>query len=405
MIKVVQVNVVANKGSTGRIAEDIGKLILENGWDSYIAYGRKSSDSNSKLIRIGTTLETLYHVFLTRFFNKHGFGSNFATLRFIRRLKKIKPHIIHLHNIHGYYLNLPLLFRYLKKNDVKVVWTLHDCWAFTGHCAHYTQVNCYKWLEECSNCPQIKSYPKSYFVDNSKPNFHKKKKLFNLRNDVHIVTVSNWLQKEASRSFLSDLSIQTIHNAIDIDVFNEKGHVNLRSRYGLDNKIIILGVANIWGIRKGLYEFHKLLGVISSEYQIVLIGLTQEQINELPHGILGIERTKDLQELVNWYSTADVYVNLSFEESFGMTSVEALACGTPIVVYDSTALPEIVNDDVGFVVEKNNIEGIKTAIEKLRENNYSQYSQSCRKHVEENFEIRKNYSSYLELYNRLLLNE
>lgn len=400
MPTLLQINTVINSGSTGHIAEELGKLVMEKGWKSYIAYGRNPRPTNSIPIKIGTKLGVYSHVLLTRIFDRHGFGSYFATKKLIKNIKKIKPDIIHLHNIHGYYLNIEVLFTYLRTLDIPIIWTLHDCWSFTGHCSHYTAVNCNKWKSSCFLCPQKKQYPKSLF-DNSKKNYKDKKGLFTGLKNLTLVTPSIWLAEEVKKSFLKEYPVKVIHNGIDLNVFKPiEDKQNLIS--GTNKRKIILGVASVWNDRKGLRDFIELSKMLSDDEEIVLIGVTEKIIETLPSNIKGIKRTESKEELAEWYSKALVYFNASIEETFGMTCAEAQACGTPVIAYNSTALPETISEKTGILVEPNNIEKVYDAIQEIKQKGKAYYSTECRKRAEHLFEEKNNFSEYIDLYKTLI---
>jgi putative colanic acid biosynthesis glycosyltransferase len=397
--KLLQINVEANYGSIGRIASGIGDLAIENGWESHIAsYGRKSVDCNSDLIRIGTNMEYYAHVLKTRFFDKHGYGSKNGTDELIKQIVILKPSVIHLHNIHGYYLNYPRFFNFLMMANIPVVWTLHDCWPLTGHCTHYEHVGCEKWKTECHSCPQQHTYPASILVDRSRKNHLEKKHSFLLPSKLKIITVSNWLKEQVQQSYLSHHKVQTIYNGLDTSIFKKKINLKLRAKYAIENSFLILGVASGWPKNKGLDDFIQLSKILDKTFQIVLIGLSKRQIARLPVSIIGIERTNSLDTLVEWYSLADVYVNTSYEESFGMTTIEAMACGTPVVVYNATACGESVSDNVGFSVEKKNIRDLKDSIEIIKKKKSITFEKDCRMHVVKNFDKKERYNDYLCLY-------
>ncbi|MEO1486686.1 MAG: glycosyltransferase [Bacteroidota bacterium] len=397
----LQINVEANYGSTGRIASEIGDLAMAKGWESHIAYGRLKKETESTTYPIGSPLSIYYHVAYSRLLGKHGLASANDTQKLIAYIDKIQPAIIHLHNLHGYYMNYEMLFKHLNTMNVPVVWTLHDCWAFTGHCTHYEDVGCYKWEKECGSCPQKTEYPTSWFIDNSKNNFLHKKKWFGTHPNLHVVTVSNWLNQEVSRSFLANHPRTTIHNGIDTSIFKCSKSPGLRTKFNLENKYIILGVASVWSEKKGLGDFIKLSKTLDEDETLVLIGLKEEQIKNLPKNIIGIQRTSSLEELVAWYSTANLYVNLSVEESFGMTTAEALSCGTPVVVYDSTACPEMVTPKTGRIVPKKDIEAVRNAIHDIKiDFNESHYAQ-CREYVVKRFDKNERYEEYVSLYEQL----
>ncbi|MBM6837590.1 glycosyltransferase, partial [Clostridium saudiense] len=290
-MKILQINSVCGVGSTGRIVTDLYKVIEEQGHECVIAYGRGTAPEGFKTIKIGTNFDNYMHVAKTRLFDKHGFGSTKATKGFIKKIEEYNPDIIHLHNIHGYYLNIEILFNYLNKTKKKVVWTLHDCWAFTGHCCYFEYNACDKWKSGCGNCIQLKEYPKSIFIDNSRKNYSIKKRLFTDKENLTIVAVSEWLKNIVEKSFICKNEILKISNGIDLNIFRSDKKSGYYEKYGIKNKKVILGVANVWDARKGLNDFIKLSEVISEDYSIVLVGVSEEQIRNLPANIIGITRT------------------------------------------------------------------------------------------------------------------
>lgn len=404
MKKIVQINSVVNIGSTGRIAEEIGSLAIENGWDSYIAYGRDQKSSKSKLIKIGNNIDLKWHGLNTRIFDTHGFSSKKSTLEFIKKLELLKPDIVHLHNIHGYYINIEILFNYLGAIDKPIVWTLHDCWPYTGHCIYYSSVNCNKWKVQCGKCPQIKTYPASLIFDNSKINFIKKKNIFNSISDLTIIPVSEWLSREVQFSFLSKHPRKVINNGIDLNIFKPRSKLDLINRLELNGKFIILGVANIWEKRKGLNDFVLLSNLLKNDEVIVLIGLNKEQLINLPNNIIGLERTESLEDLGKYYSMADVFFNPSLEETFGLTTLEALACGTPAIVYNATASPELISKNTGFIIEQHNIEDVYNKIQLIKGVGKKQFEKSCRISAEKGFSKEERLLEYINLYEKLTEN-
>lgn len=398
---IFQISSEVNSGSVGRIAEQIGEQVIQNGWKSYIAFARDNQPSLSQTIRIGGKFDLIRHALLTRLTDYHGFGSIKATKELIKIVNKINPDLIHLQHLHGYYINIELLFEYLSKSKIPVVWTFHDCWSFTGHCAHYEFVNCQKWQTQCEKCPQIHEYPKS-FVDNSYENYNKKKQIFNSVNNMTIVPVSNWLGDETKKSFLKNQKIKVIQNGIDIEKFNIRTNNQVKERYNLENKFLILGVASPWNNRKGLKYFVELSKRLPNDYQIILVGLTKQQINELPSNIIGIERTESVKELADLYSVANVFINPTLEDTFPTTNLEALACGTPVVTFRSGGSPEAVSEETGIVVEKEDLNGLEKAIYKIKEKNKEYYQVVCRQRAEKYFDKKKCFSKYIKLYQEIL---
>lgn len=349
-MRIVQINTFPNK-ATGNIMMNIHRLLQEAGHDSYVVWSRGRASQNSHEIVMDDKLGVKLHGVYTRLTDKTGFASKKATKRLIKHFYEIKPDIIHLHNIHGYYINLPLLFNYIKKNGIKVVWTLHDCWAFTGHCAFFDMCGCEKWKTGCGGCEQKKTYPASIFLDNSVWNWKKKKELFS-DSDAELVTPCNWLKRLVSQSFPGQYPIHVFYNGIDREVFKPTDDEEIRKKYGLDGRPIILGVASEWTERKGLKDFIALAADML-EYQFVVVGLTEEQKKELPGSINGIARTENAQELASLYSAASIFFNPTYEDNFPTTNIEALACGTPILTYDTGGSPEaVVSAVVGRVVKK-----------------------------------------------------
>lgn len=401
-MNLVQVNVTAGRGSTGVIAQEIGAKAVEGGWESWIAYGREPHrESASQLLRIGSDLDVKFHGLQSRLLDNHGLASRAATRRFVARLQEIQPDIVHLHNIHGYYLNYPILFKWLKEWGGPVVWTLHDCWAFTGHCAHYHAAGCSKWRTgECGKCQLLKSYPVSLGLDRSHANFKLKKSIFTGLENLTIVTVSDWLAAQARMSFLGAFPVVRLYNGLDFDVFVPDDDLSgVRAKYNIDpQRPVVIGVAGVWSEHKGLGDFKALRSLLPESYQIVVVGLSQQQIADLPNGIIGIGRTADVKELVKLYSLASVYVNASVEETLGMTTIEAQACGTPAVVYNSTACPEAVDELTGVVVERGDVAGLAAAVERARRLSPA----DCRARAMARFNKDDRYGEYIELYNRLL---
>lgn len=402
MKKLLQINSVVNSGSTGRIAEEIAHTAIASGWESYIAFGRNERYSESNLIRIGNDLGIKMHGLQTRLFDRHGLGSVKSTKLFIQQVDKIKPDIIHLHNIHGYYINIEILFNYLSKVDVPVVWTLHDCWSITGHCTHFSYVGCEKWRTKCYSCPQKNEYPASLFIDRSEKNYILKNELFNSLSNLTLVPVSQWLSDILKNSFLQKYPSSVINNGINTSVFKPSGNNEFRERYGLQNKFILLGVASIWSQRKGLEDFIELSKTLGADYQIILVGLTRKQKDQLPVEILGIERTESVEELAELYASSDVYINTTYEDTFPTTNLESLACGTPVITYNTGGSPESIDESTGIVVEQGNISKLVEAIIEIKEKGKQFYSESCVKRAHNLYKKEDRYREYIDLYESLL---
>ena len=363
-LKIVQINSFSY-GSTGKIMMSIHNELINHGYESWVIWGRGRKSNNIKEIFMNDICGVYFHVLYSRLTGKTGFASRKSTIKLIERLDEIKPDIIHLHNIHGYYINIELLFKYIKQKNIKLIWTLHDCWGFTGQCPHFTLKKCSKWKKQCQNCPMIKEYPKA-LIDNSFWNYNMKKKLFTNLNAT-IITPSKWLSNLVKESFLKEYDIITINNGIDINVFKPTKS-DFRKKHSLEDKKIILGVASIWDTRKGLNDFVRLSKVLDDSYRIVLVGVSKKQIKSLPNNIIGIRRTSNQKELAEIYSAADVFLNTTYEDNYPTVNLEAIACGTPVLSYDTGGSVEFIN----FIKNKNdnyiiNKKDIKRDINILKE--------------------------------------
>lgn len=402
-LKLLQINVAANWGSHGRIAEEIGLEAMAQGWESYIAYGRYANPSKSHIVKIGDLFDHCLHGAQSLLLDRHGLASCGPTKKLIREIEQIKPDLIHLHNIHGFYLNYPILFRYLSTVDIPVVWTLHDCWAFTGHCAWPIHGHCNRFQEQCCHCPlQSKGYPKSFLLDRSRSNFKLKKRYFRSLQDLHLVTVSRWLEQQVRLSFMQDMDIRTIYNGLDTEVFRPSGTPPTSVT---DGHPLVLGVCNAWYDWKGLDDMAALREILPDDYEVMVVGVNEDQMHRLPEGITCIRRTDSVSQLAEIYSQADVFVNPSKVESFGMTTAEALSCGTPSIVYDTSACPEVVDNLTGRVVPLGDVNALAKAVMEIcslpgRE----AMRQACRERAIRLFNRQDRYKEYLQLYNEVLQN-
>lgn len=401
MKKLFLINVSANSGSTGRIAEEIGQTAMQHGYESYFAYGRTGRDSKSHLIRIGNDFDIKIHGIESRLFDNHGFSSRRATRKLIEEIERIRPDVINLHNVHGYYLNVEILFNYLTTRQIPVVWTLHDCWPFTGHCSYFDRFHCEKWKTVCHDCPNKKGYPTSLFLDRSSANYKRKKELFNKLENLTFVPVCRWMEQNVRASFLSRYNVETIYNGVDVGVFKPIESLSLREKYGVNgNKKVVLGVASVWDKRKGLDDFVALSPMLGDDYQIILVGLNEEQLRFIPKNVMGIKRTESIQELAELYNLADVFVNPTYVDNFPTTNIEALACGTPVVTYNTGGSPEVVDEKTGIVVEQGNIQQLKSAIGNMSSHKEA-CSAECRKRAEMCFDKKDRFEDYVGLFDRV----
>lgn len=398
--KLLQIDSCLNMLSTGRITESIGKLAIEKGWDCYIVHGARYSRSGSCMhsIQAVSKMGEYAHFAESLLLDNHGLASRRATKEVIDQIKQIQPDIIQLHCVHGYYINYKLLFEYLNTTNIHVVWTFHDCWAFTGHCAHFVTAGCEKWKTGCFDCPLKGEYPKS-FIDRSRRNYKLKKSLFVRNDNLHIVSVSEWLADLTRESFLKNKDIHVIHNGVDLKVFYPR-------EFEMSNRVRILGVSGVWNKDKGLYDFYKLRELLDKDqFEIVLIGLTKEQLKDVPGGIIGIERTNSVSELAEYYSSADVFVNPTYADSFPTVNMEALACGTPVITYRTGGSPEAVSPETGWVVEQGDIQAVASIVSqivKIRESEIIAQRNKCRERAELVFNKDVSFDAYLDLYNRLV---
>ena len=393
MNKLLQINISANWGSTGKIAEQIGVRAIDHGWDFYFAYGNSCNASKGHLIKVGGKWNKYIHYAKQRIFDNEGLCSRAETKKLIEQIKEIKPDVINLHNIHDHYLNYRLLFDYLNHTDVKVVWTFHDCWAMTGHCMHFVTKNCERWKTGCHDCLMKGEYPKSV-LDRSKQNWELKKRLFTDNTNLTIVAVSDWIAEFVQESYLKDKRIEVIHNGCDIKTFKPLPRTE-------SNKFRIIAVSSVWYPNKGELDIYKLRTMLrKDEYEITMVGLSAEQVKNLPKGIRGIQRTQNVQELAQLYSEADVLINPTYEDNFPTVNIEALACGTPVITYKTGGSPEAVDSKTGVVIEQGNLNALANAIIQMKDKPLS--SADCRKRAEEFFDKDKCFEKYVELYEELV---
>ena len=397
------INTVSGYGSTGSICEDIAQELEHQGHECYIAYGQLTTHYQ-KSFKIGTVLENHLHNLGSRVLGKQGYFTKDGTKSLVKFIEKIDPDVIHLHNLHGNYLNLRILFEYLIKIQKPVIWTLHDCWAFTGKCTHYTDVKCTKWEVECFKCPQVKKYPPSLLFDKSKEMFIDKKNWFTSIKNMTIIPVSNWLAGEVRRSFLKKYPIKPIYNWVDHEIFKPNKISAVENTYNLENgRFTVLMVSAHWNKSEVRWkDLLKLASILPEKFQIIVVGKVQCP-KLFPPNVIHIPYLKEKTELAKIYSFADVYVHLSTEDTFGKVIAEALSCGTPAVVYNSTACSEIVGKGCGYAVEKRNINEILGKIYEIKKNKKKYYSDTCREHAVQNFDSNINIKRTIDVYRGSLM--
>lgn len=385
-------------GSTGRIAFDIGKAAEKKGHVVKIYTGYSYHPLNeikeNKNVVIGGMIHKLLHTYLARLTGLNGCFSYIYTMKLIGEFKKFHPDIIHLHNLHGWYINIPMLFNYIKKHNIRTIWTLHDCWAFTGHCPHFDMIGCDKWKTCCCECPQYKEYPKSFF-DNSKYMYKLKKKWFTNVENLTIVTPSNWLAGLVKQSFLKDYPVKVINNGIDLTIFKPI-ESEFKKKYSIEDKSILLGVAFGWGVKKGLDIFIELSEKLDDKFQIVLVGTDENTDKKLPKNIISIHRTQNQTELAEIYSAANLFINPTREENYPTVNMESIACGTPVLTFNTGGSPEILTEDTGIVVPKNDIDTMFNQINNMFQNNYFSKEKCINK--AKSFNMNDKYNQYVGLY-------
>lgn len=408
MKKLLQINPVLRVNtSTGRIMQEIGEFAMRNGWESYIAYSRGRDGikpCKSKLIPVGSRWSVAWHGIMTRLFDRHGLSSDCATKAFIRQIEKISPDIIHIHNIHGYFLNYRILFDYLSRSGIPVVWTVHDCWLYTGHCYYYSYINCNRWQTGCGRCSQKHKFPASLLFDRSALNYQDKKAAFTLvpKNKLTVVPVSDWIKDEMRQSFFNGYDFRVIHNGIDTSVFDICHADAVREKYSLHTTYIILGVASIWSEEKGLNDFIRLAGMLNDNETIVLVGVGKDIQNRLPKNIIGIGRTENIRQLAELYSAATVFVNLTWQDNYPTVNLESIACGTPVVSYRTGGSVEAVTEHTGFIVEQGDLKGVVRAVRTIESKGKETYQDLCRKYALAHFRKDDRYMDYLKLYDELI---
>lgn len=400
MLKLLQLNVTSNWGSTGIIAEECNSVARTHGWETYFAYGRYSNPSKSRVIGPNAQWDVYEHFLENRLFDNEGLASRGATRRLVEHIKEIQPDIIHLHNIHDHWLNYQILFEYLNHSDIKVVWTFHDFWAVTGHCGHFIYSGCNKFETECCDCPisRGKVLP---LVKRTKRNFYLKKRLFRENKSLTIVPVSNWVAENVRKSFLKDKDIRVIPNGVDTQVFKPTegfNHPKIKQ-----DTFVIMAVSSQWksGL-KGLDDYIAMSKMLKQDEVIVLVGMPKDKLDSLPQNIIGIERTNNQQELAALYTRANVICSFSTVETFGLSIIEGYACGVPAVVYDNTAPPALITPETGFVVPDRDYEAAYNAISIIKERGKAYYKESCIELAKTRYAKEECYNKYMELYKELL---
>ena len=400
MKKLLQINpVIKENTSTGKIMRTLGELAQAAGWESYVAYSRARDGvppHSSRLVPVGNKADLLLHWVATRLFDAHGLASRLATRRFVARLRELNPDVIHIHNIHGYFLNYKILSRALAQMGKPVVWTVHDCWLYTGHCYHYASAGCERWKTGCHHCPQKKAFPASWLLDRSRRNWEDKKKAFCSIPGLTLVTVSRWMKGEIARSFLGGVRCEVIHNGIDVDTFRPSPSAETALAYGT----YYLAVTSIWLPEKGLQDLEKLSSVLDADERLVVVG-KRPSGHRFPRNVVCLERTADAAALAVLYTEAVALVNPTWQDNYPTVNLEAISCGTPVVTYRTGGSVESIVPDTGFVVEQGDVEGLYARLQDIRKQDREQWRSSCRDHALRNFDKQLALGEYLKLYESL----
>lgn len=385
-------------GSTGKIAKSIAEVAKSKGMETlnYFGWTKGYKKGDREDTMVGSFLGKMLHMVRAKITGKNGCYSKRDTKKLLKQLDKFKPDVINLHILHCWFINLPMLFNYIKKNNLRVVWEFHDCWAFTGQCPYFDIVKCDKWKSGCYDCPQYRMYPDA-FVDKTEKMYKLKNEWFTGVGDMTIVTPSKWLGDLVKKSFLKEYDVEVVNNGIDLEIFKPT-ESHFRQKYGLENKKTVLGVAFDWGKRKGLDVFKELAGRLPSDYQIVLVGTNDEVDKELPTNIISIHRTTNQTELAQIYTASDVFVNPTREENFPTVNMEALACGTPVVTFKTGGSPEIIDDSCGIAVDVNDTEAICKAIIDICEN--KRFSKEACFNRASGFDMNDKFKLHCELFEK-----
>lgn len=395
-MKIVQINAVVEYSSTGRIVSELHEALQVSGHQSWVA-ATNAVDSPG-LIKIGNVTDRKFHGLYSRISGRQGYASWRSTLRLVDKLKAIKPDVVHLHNLHGNYINLPILLEYLGENDIPVVVTLHDCWFFTGHCCYFVDTDCNRWQHGCGKCPDLRNWNTSWFFDRSHTNLKDKERLFRGIKRLAVIGVSKWVTGFVKYSILKNARIiRPVYNWIDTDVFYPQENTEFRSRFASPDEKVVLGVSHLWDNHKGLNDFIALAKAMPT-YKFVLVGKIDEGIG-LPTNMFAPGQTADVNELAGYYSMSDVFFNPSKRETFGKVTAEALSCGTPVVAYDTTATPELVPPGCGGLVAPGDLNSAADKI--IKTANTPGLRESCRDFARKTFSKSQLISEIIDIYTKI----
>lgn len=403
--RLLQINpVVRTNTSTGKIMRELGELARAAGWESYIAYSRARDGvpaHTSQLVPVGSKADLLIHWLATRLFDAHGLVSRRATQQLIRRITQINPDIVHIHNVHGYFLNYPLLCRFLAQRGKPVVWTVHDCWLFTGHCYHYAAAGCERWQDGCHDCPQKRAFPASWLFDRSRRNWLARREAFASMPNLTLVTVSEWMRGQVRHSFLKDIPCRVIHNGIDLETFRPREE-SVREPFGITASCFALAVASIWLPEKGFDDLMQVAALLSGDEQLVMVGkMTPAQQERLPGNVVAIPRTSNAKALAALYTAATAVLNPTWQDNYPTVNLEAIACGTPVVSYRTGGSVESLTPDTGCVVEQGDVAALAACFHAIRQKGPDAFRKSCTAFARANFSKEDRFRDYIDLYENL----
>lgn len=392
-------------GSTGKIMFEIAKCARAAGHEvrtySPRLYQRGEAMALPSIEQhhyFGSSKEHRMHILLAKATGFQGCFSWFATRQLLQYLDDFRPDIVHLHNLHNWTIDIRAVFLYIKKRNIKVVWTLHDCWSVTGRCAHFTVAACERWKTGCHHCQNMESYPSTY-VDQSRILWNLKKKWFTGIKNMFIITPSQWLADIVNQSYLAKYPLKVVNNGVDLTTFKVREE-DVRSQYGIrTDEYVILGVAFDWGERKGLDAFIHLAERLEKNYRIVLVGTDDCVDKQLPSTIVSVHRTNNAQELALLYNSADVFVNPTREDNYPMTNLESLACGTPVITFRTGGAPETIDETCGSVVECDDLDELEKEI--IRICNDRPYTRKACVNRAKKFDMYKRFEDYVRIYEEL----
>lgn len=397
---ILMVNATYGLGSTGRNCQEILEELDRLGEEGHIAFS--TGNMPSKGYRIGSALGKKIHAFLSRALGLQAYFSVWGTRGLLRYMEKIKPDVVHINNLHANYINLKMFLGYIQKNRIPILINLHDCWLYTGKCCHYTEIGCEKWKTGCYECPKLKEENNSWFFDRTSKMWRDKNRLFGGLENAYVVGVSDWITRQAKESILKSVKeITRIYNWVDFDSIPDMNQKECKEMNGYGGQFIVLGVATTWDDSKGLGRFRELADRLGEGCRIILVG--GHNVKKSNHSKIVIKSSiENRRELMCYYIMADVFITMSYEESFGKVSSEALACGTPVICFDSTANAEVVGEGCGYVIRKGDIEGMVEAVNDVRKKGKCYYSQRCKEYAKSNFSRRDNVKRYIDLYKRMI---